>query len=174
MERKREGRCIVNLNWANDVITWQCLDGKPVSVREYEKHAVKTLPKNAFTYYASGARDVFTLRENITAYNRWVQRCRVHGISNGDDRWFKFFLSHQLFVTNWTCKNSSFLSHTISCALDSLRLRIRPRVLRDVSNSRYGTPKLLVQEEVDWICAVRSVEWLTYKQTINYSNLARA
>ncbi len=41
-----------------------------MSVREYEQYAANTLPLNIFTYYASGSKDVVTLRENFAAYNR--------------------------------------------------------------------------------------------------------
>lgn len=37
---------------------------EPVNVREYERHAQLMLSKNAFDYYASGANDMVTLREN--------------------------------------------------------------------------------------------------------------
>lgn len=37
---------------------------EPVNVREFEAYAAATLPKNAFNYYASGANDMITLREN--------------------------------------------------------------------------------------------------------------
>lgn len=36
----------------------------PVNVREFERHAQLMLSKNAFDYYASGANDMVTLREN--------------------------------------------------------------------------------------------------------------
>lgn len=36
----------------------------PVNVREMEAYAKATLPKNAYDYYASGANDMITLREN--------------------------------------------------------------------------------------------------------------
>ena len=42
----------------------------PVNVAEYEKFAQDTLPRNAFDYYASGANDMITLRENRDAFNR--------------------------------------------------------------------------------------------------------
>eukprot|EP01084_Bolivina_argentea_P302689 522518_1 len=62
-------------------------DGKPVSVREYEEYAAKTLPKNIFTYYASGSKDVVTLRDNFAAYNRLRIRPRVlRNISNASLR----------------------------------------------------------------------------------------
>lgn len=38
-----------------------------MNVREFERHAQLMLSKNAFDYYASGANDMVTLREN-----RWV------------------------------------------------------------------------------------------------------
>lgn len=37
---------------------------EPVNVREFERHAQLMLSKNAFDYYASGANDMVTLREN--------------------------------------------------------------------------------------------------------------
>lgn len=43
----------------HDVIGWE-----PVNVREFERHAQLMLSKNAFDYYASGANDMVTLREN--------------------------------------------------------------------------------------------------------------
>jgi isopentenyl diphosphate isomerase/L-lactate dehydrogenase-like FMN-dependent dehydrogenase len=39
-------------------------------VREYEKAAEMMLPKNAFDYYASGANDMISLRENRAAFSR--------------------------------------------------------------------------------------------------------
>lgn len=35
-----------------------------MNVREFERHAQLMLSKNAFDYYASGANDMVTLREN--------------------------------------------------------------------------------------------------------------
>lgn len=49
----------------------------PVNVREYERHAELMLPKNAFDYYASGANDMVTLRENRAAFNRLRLRPRI-------------------------------------------------------------------------------------------------
>ncbi len=50
---------------------------QPVNVREYESHAKATLPKNAFDYYASGANDMITLRENRAAFERLRMRPRI-------------------------------------------------------------------------------------------------
>jgi len=41
-----------------------------VNVAEYERFAKDNLPRNAFGYYASGANDMITLRENRAAYAR--------------------------------------------------------------------------------------------------------
>ena len=41
-----------------------------MNVREFEAYAKATLPKNAFDYYASGANDMITLRENRAAFER--------------------------------------------------------------------------------------------------------
>jgi len=42
----------------------------PLNVAEYEKYAKDNLPKNAHDYYASGANDMITLRENRDAFSR--------------------------------------------------------------------------------------------------------
>ena len=42
----------------------------PVNIAEYEKYAQAVLPRNAYGYYASGANDMITLRENRAAFNR--------------------------------------------------------------------------------------------------------
>lgn len=42
----------------------------PLNVAEYEKYAKDTLPRNAHGYYASGANDMITLRENREAFSR--------------------------------------------------------------------------------------------------------
>ena len=42
----------------------------PVNVAEYEAYAAATLPRNAHGYYASGANDMITLRENRAAFSR--------------------------------------------------------------------------------------------------------
>lgn len=42
----------------------------PVNLAEYEKYMKNTLPRNAHDYYASGANDMITLRENRAAYGR--------------------------------------------------------------------------------------------------------
>jgi len=49
----------------------------PVNLYEYELYAKEHLPKNAFDYYASGANDMVTLRENRHAYQRLRLRPRV-------------------------------------------------------------------------------------------------
>ena len=43
---------------------------QPVNLAEYERYAEDTLPRNAFGYYASGANDMITLRENRAAFSR--------------------------------------------------------------------------------------------------------
>ncbi|CAB1119664.1 GOX/HAO [Ectocarpus sp. CCAP 1310/34] len=50
---------------------------EPVNVREFERHAQLMLSKNAFDYYASGANDMVTLRENRAAFNRLRLRPRI-------------------------------------------------------------------------------------------------
>jgi isopentenyl diphosphate isomerase/L-lactate dehydrogenase-like FMN-dependent dehydrogenase len=48
-----------------------------VSVFDYEAAARATLPKSAYDYYASGANDEITLRENHAAYKRVKLKPRV-------------------------------------------------------------------------------------------------
>lgn len=48
-----------------------------MNVREFEAYAKATLPKNAFDYYASGANDMITLRENRAAFERLRLRPRI-------------------------------------------------------------------------------------------------
>lgn len=43
---------------------------RPINLFDYERAARETLPKNALDYYASGAHDEVTLRENRAAYER--------------------------------------------------------------------------------------------------------
>ncbi|CAM9528053.1 unnamed protein product [Heterosigma akashiwo] len=50
---------------------------EPVNVREYEAHAAEYMPKNVFDYFASGANDMITLRENRAAYQRLRMRPRI-------------------------------------------------------------------------------------------------
>jgi 4-hydroxymandelate oxidase len=49
----------------------------PVSIDEYEERARERLPRMAFDYYAGGAGEEWTLRENREAFHRWVLRPRV-------------------------------------------------------------------------------------------------
>jgi 4-hydroxymandelate oxidase len=49
----------------------------PVSVDEYEELARGRLPRMAFDYFAGGAGEEWTLRENRAAFHRWVLRPRV-------------------------------------------------------------------------------------------------
>jgi hypothetical protein len=59
-------------NFTAWVLLILCYSGwDPVNVREYEKHAELMLSKNVFDYYASGANDMVTLRENRAAFNRY-------------------------------------------------------------------------------------------------------
>ncbi len=43
---------------------------------DYEKHAKDQLPRQAFDYYASGANDMITLRENRKAFSYLTIRPR--------------------------------------------------------------------------------------------------
>ena len=48
------------------------LMAKPVCVNDFEELARKTLPKYAYDFYASGANEEFTLKENCEAYKRYI------------------------------------------------------------------------------------------------------
>lgn len=50
---------------------------EPVNVWDYERLAEEKLDAGAFDYYAGGAGDEWTLRENVAAFRRWVLRPRV-------------------------------------------------------------------------------------------------
>ena len=43
---------------------------KPVCMSDFEELARKTLPQYAYDFYASGANEEFTLKQNIQAYKR--------------------------------------------------------------------------------------------------------
>jgi (S)-2-hydroxy-acid oxidase len=42
----------------------------PLNVAEYERYAASVMPRNSHGYYASGANDMITLRENRDAFAR--------------------------------------------------------------------------------------------------------
>jgi isopentenyl diphosphate isomerase/L-lactate dehydrogenase-like FMN-dependent dehydrogenase len=48
-----------------------------LNVADYERAAEEKLDAAAFGYFAGGANDEWTLRENVAAFNRWVLRPRV-------------------------------------------------------------------------------------------------
>jgi isopentenyl diphosphate isomerase/L-lactate dehydrogenase-like FMN-dependent dehydrogenase len=48
-----------------------------VNVWDYERAAEETLEPGAFGYFAGGANDEWTLRENVTSFTRWVLRPRM-------------------------------------------------------------------------------------------------
>jgi isopentenyl diphosphate isomerase/L-lactate dehydrogenase-like FMN-dependent dehydrogenase len=50
---------------------------EPLNVNEYERLAEERLEPATFGYYAGGAGDEWTLRENVAAFNRWVLRPRM-------------------------------------------------------------------------------------------------
>jgi isopentenyl diphosphate isomerase/L-lactate dehydrogenase-like FMN-dependent dehydrogenase len=49
----------------------------PVNVWDYEQLAAERLEPGAFGYYAGGAGDELTLRDNVEAYRRWQLRPRL-------------------------------------------------------------------------------------------------
>jgi isopentenyl diphosphate isomerase/L-lactate dehydrogenase-like FMN-dependent dehydrogenase len=53
------------------------VSAEPVNVREYELLAEERLDPGAFGYFAGGAGDEWTLRENVAAFRRWHLRPRV-------------------------------------------------------------------------------------------------
>jgi isopentenyl diphosphate isomerase/L-lactate dehydrogenase-like FMN-dependent dehydrogenase len=50
---------------------------EPVNVADYERLAEQRLDAGAYGYFAGGAGDEWTLRENVAAFNRWVLRPRM-------------------------------------------------------------------------------------------------
>ncbi|CCI41131.1 unnamed protein product [Albugo candida] len=52
-------------------------DTKPINARDYEEFAREFLPKKAYDYYATGADDMITLKENQDAFQRIKLRPRV-------------------------------------------------------------------------------------------------
>jgi isopentenyl diphosphate isomerase/L-lactate dehydrogenase-like FMN-dependent dehydrogenase len=53
------------------------LSAEPVNVRDYERLAEERLDPGAFGYFAGGAGDEHTVRENLAAFERWHLRPRV-------------------------------------------------------------------------------------------------
>jgi 4-hydroxymandelate oxidase len=49
----------------------------PITLAEYEERARQVLPPMAFDYYAGGAEDEWTIRENRAAFSRYALRPRV-------------------------------------------------------------------------------------------------
>ena len=47
-----------------------------VSLADYERLAEERLERGAWDYFAGGAGDELTLRDNVSAYTRWVLRPR--------------------------------------------------------------------------------------------------
>jgi 4-hydroxymandelate oxidase len=50
---------------------------EPITLDDYEEAARRLLPRMIFDYFAGGAGDEWTLRENRRAFDRWVLRPRV-------------------------------------------------------------------------------------------------
>ena len=50
---------------------------EPLNVWDYERLAAERLEPGAHGYYAGGAGDELTLRDNVEAYRRWVLRPRM-------------------------------------------------------------------------------------------------
>ncbi len=50
---------------------------EPLNVWDYEKLAAERLDPGAYGYFAGGANDELTLRDNVDAYRRWQLRPRV-------------------------------------------------------------------------------------------------
>jgi isopentenyl diphosphate isomerase/L-lactate dehydrogenase-like FMN-dependent dehydrogenase len=53
------------------------VSGELLNVWDYERAAEERLEPGAFGYFAGGAADEWTLRENVAAFNRWVLRPRM-------------------------------------------------------------------------------------------------
>jgi isopentenyl diphosphate isomerase/L-lactate dehydrogenase-like FMN-dependent dehydrogenase len=53
------------------------VSGELLNVWDYERAAEERLEPGAFGYFAGGADDEWTMRENVAAYRRWVLRPRM-------------------------------------------------------------------------------------------------
>jgi isopentenyl diphosphate isomerase/L-lactate dehydrogenase-like FMN-dependent dehydrogenase len=53
------------------------VSGELLNVWDYERAAEERLERGAFGYFAGGAADEWTLRENVAVFNRWVLRPRM-------------------------------------------------------------------------------------------------
>jgi isopentenyl diphosphate isomerase/L-lactate dehydrogenase-like FMN-dependent dehydrogenase len=53
------------------------MQSEPLNVTDYERLAEERLDPGLFAYYAGGAGDEWTLRENVAAFARWVLRPRM-------------------------------------------------------------------------------------------------
>lgn len=74
-----------------------------VCISDYEQETVKLLSKNAWEFFRSGAGNERTLQLNCDAFNKWV-------------------------VTLW-----NYIVHSFIFYDSNRRIRIRPRVLIDIS-----------------------------------------
>ena len=54
----------------------RCVD-ELLNVFDYERRAAELLPPGPLAYFAAGAGDEWTLRENVNAYRRWTLRPRL-------------------------------------------------------------------------------------------------
>ena len=50
---------------------------EPLNVWDYERLAAERLDAGAYGYFAGGANDEWTLRDNVEAFRRWQLRPRV-------------------------------------------------------------------------------------------------
>jgi 4-hydroxymandelate oxidase len=56
-----------------------------VTVDDYEPHARELLPQDVYGYFAGGAGDEGSLRENVAAFDRWILRPRfLRGVDSCD------------------------------------------------------------------------------------------
>src|ERR671935_3232437 len=53
------------------------MESEPINVADYERIAAQRLDAGPLGYFAGGAADELTLRENVAAYRRWRLRPRV-------------------------------------------------------------------------------------------------
>ena len=52
--------------------SWLARAALPVCLQDFEANAQQKLPRAVWEYYASGANDEETMRDNEQAYRRWV------------------------------------------------------------------------------------------------------
>ncbi|MQM05480.1 hypothetical protein Taro_038290, partial [Colocasia esculenta] len=73
----RQPKLLVGSAWGTGVEDSEFVKMEITNVNEYEAIAKEKLPKMVYDYYASGAEDQWTLKENRNAFTRILFRPRI-------------------------------------------------------------------------------------------------